>query len=580
MKKFSKFALLFLFISLFFSSAWGQILNNTQIIHSDHWIYDSLYKLGKESKTLGFYENTMLSAGEIKFYFEQIDRESLSDSGKAIYDQAHDFLYSDSNLIPKIPFFKDEGFKLELNLIANPELYYKSNSEIPWSFRYCLKDNFLTLPVVFGLSDYVTIGTYPFVGKAFYGQQKPHNLSNLPYTDDDPEFNFIRFSYGSSGLYFDNWGINLNINRQALSIGNTKLGSIFYNKTFESDAYLQLNLFTKCFKYSGDIVQVDYSKYLFLHQIEFIAFKNFKLGLLEGSQLCQPAEIRYTIPFMFMHQFAAWQDYSRSTDETPYAEENFCAYFGVLFEWTPIKYSRFYLIYAQNELQTPAERKGYNGALYPDSFGYQAGLDLSIPAINEGYWNLALEGVYTSPYLYIKHTPEASLYRVRVDNLQPGDIKSWLGFPYGPDCIAGHLSFGYEKPARWSAELGYNLIAKGQIDFGIFDESRKVKSDEDDYWNAASKDESKEYYYDYYPPVYYRLHPTEYDKAKADALNMLPTGTIEYTNQFFVKGSYIINDHFKLNGQFLYSLIKNSEHTAGKTENGIELSLSMTYNLF
>ena len=161
---------------------------------------------------------------------------------------------------------KDDAFKLETNIIVNPELYYKSNEDIPWSFRYYFTDNFLTMPVVFGISDYFTIGTAPFMNASNKGASEPNNISNFPYHDDF-EFNFIRFSYGSTGLYFDNWGINLNVNRQSLSIGNTKLGSIFYNKTFESDAYAQLNLFTKCFKYSGDIVQVDYSKYLFLHQI-------------------------------------------------------------------------------------------------------------------------------------------------------------------------------------------------------------------------------------------------------------------------------------------------------------------------
>ena len=576
MKRFLKIPLFVCLFALFTQSVWSQVLNDTQIIHSDHWIYDSIYKLGKETKTLGFYENTMLSVGELKFYFEKIDKESLSASGQTIYDKVEDFLYSDSNLIPKIPFLKDDAFKLDANLIVNPELYYKSNEEIPWSFRYCFTDNFITLPVILGISDYFTIATYPFFGKSNIGQQDPKNISNIPYKSDDIEFNFIKFSYGSTGLYFDNWGINLNVNRQGLTIGNTALGSIFYNKTFETDAYAQLNLYTKCFKYSGDIVQVDYSKYLFLHQLEFIAFNNFKLGVLEGSQLCQPAEIRFTIPFMFMHQFAAWKDYSSEVHLTPYEEENFCAYFGVLCEWTPIKNTRFYLIYSQNELQTSNERKGFVSGLYPDSFGYQAGTDISIPAVYDGYWNINLEGVYASPYLYIKHTPKASLYRERDDNLSSDVIKSWVGFPYGPDCIAANFSFGYEKPSKWNASLGYNLIIKGENDFRMFDE--KSKPQEHTFDNAPYDDETE--YSSYYPPVAYNLGTLTYDQAKADALNMLPSGIVQYTNQILLNGSYIINNHFKCNGQFIYSIIKNSNHIPGKSQNGVELSFSITYNLF
>lgn len=576
MKKSFRITIFTFLFFMIFHPAFSQVLNNSQIINYDHWIYDSLYKLGKETKTLGFYENTMLSIGELKFYFEKIDEEKLSPSGKTVYNRIKDFLYSDSNLIPKLPFlFKDDAFKLDINLIANPELYYKSNDDIDWSFRYCYKDNFLSLPVIFGISDYFTIGTTPVFAKSNLGQQADDNFTNLPYKEDDFEFNFIKFSYGSSGLYFDNWGINLNINRQGLSIGNTKLGSIFYNKTFETDAYGQLNIFTKSFKYSGDIVQVDFSKYLFLHQIEFIFFNNFKLCALEGSQLCQPAELRFTIPFMFMHQFAAWEDYSRSRDVTPYAEENFCAYFGVLWEWAPVKNTRFYLIYAQNEMQTKSERNSYIGGLYPDSFGYQVGTDISIPAIYDGYWNIALEGVYASPYLYIKHTPKASLYRVRSDNLSTDKINSWVGFPFGPDCIAGHLSFGYEKPGKWNASLGYNLIAKGQNDFSMFKETSKTNPDKD----QGDYDEDEDYS-SYYPPVAFNLGKKDHDQAQKDALNMLPSGIIQYSNQIILSGGYTINKHLCLNGQALFSIVKNANHEEGNSQNGIELSFSLTYNLF
>ena len=70
MKKHIRLYFFILFFLALHITAWSQVLNDTQIIHADHWIYDSLYKLGKETKTLGFYENTMLSVGEIKFYFQ------------------------------------------------------------------------------------------------------------------------------------------------------------------------------------------------------------------------------------------------------------------------------------------------------------------------------------------------------------------------------------------------------------------------------------------------------------------------------------------------------------------------------
>lgn len=567
------FVTVFLLLSSF---CFGQIINDTQLFNSDHWIYDSMYKLGKEQKVLGFYENSMLSAGELKFYLKQIDYESLSPSGKTTYDQVYNLLYSDSNLIPKLkPVFEDQAFKFYINLIANPEVYYKSNEDIPWSFRYCLFDNFLTSPMLFGFSNFVTIETDPFFGKSNNGAIKADNITNMPYRDGDLEFMFIRFSYGSTGLYFDNWGINFNISKQGYTIGNTKLGSIFYNKTFETDAFAQLNIYSKSFKYTGNIVQVDYTKYLFLHELEFILFKNLKFAIMEGSQLCNPAELRFTVPFMFMHQYSAWTEYSRSSDETPYGEEKFCAYFGMLLEWTPVKNTRLYLIYAQNEIQIPSERHGI-GDLYPDSLGLQFGADVSVPFGNNAYLNFELEGIYASPYLYIKHTPLASLYRDRHDNLSSDRIKSWVGSPYGPDMIGGHLGFAYESIGKWKAGIAYNLLAKGENDFDMFKEMVKLDKQSSG-GNPNNYDDGE--YYGYYPPTSYRLG-RDYDEARDDALNMLPTGIIQYTNQIILNGEYRLNKHLKFNAQALYSIIQNFGHTENALEHGIECSLSMTYNLF
>jgi len=556
--------------------AFSQVINNTQIFNSDHWVYDYMYKLGREEKLLGFYDNTMLSAGELKLYLNQLDYENLSPSGKKAYDEVYNLLYTNCNFIPKLKLFiEDEAFRFYINLIANPEFYYKSNEAIDWSFRYNLYDNFLTSPAIFALSDYISIETDPFFGKTNIGSSKPDNFMNIPYREDDAEFMFLKFSYGSCGLYFDKWGINLNISKQGYTIGKTRLGSIFYNKTFESDAFLQMNIFSKAFKYSGNIVQVDYSKYLFLHEIAFILFNNFKLSVLEGSMLCNLAELRFTIPFMFMHQFSAWNDYSNDSDNSPYGEEKFCAYFGIKLEWTPVKNSRIYLIFAQNELQTKGERESYIGDLYPDSLGLQLGAEYSIPTNNLAYWNFYLEGIYTSPYLYIKHTPLASLYRTRQDNLSSDFINSWVGCPYGPDVLGGHFTFEYEKLGKWKAGFTYNLIAKGEHDFSIFNQTSTLNQGENNPNGYADGD-----YTGYYPPTAYNLGKKTYEEALADAHNMLPSGIVQYTNQLILGGEYQLNKHIKFRGQALYALVLNCGHLQDNFQQGLELTISMTYNLF
>ena len=108
----------------------------------------------------------------------------------------------------------------------------------------------------------------------------------------------------------------------------------------------------------------------------------------------------------------------------------------------------------------------------------------------------------------------------------------------------------------------------------MFEEMSKPQTDK-----RGDYDDSEDFY-SYYPPVAYNLGTKTHDEAKEDALNMLPSGTLQYTNQIILNGSYIINNHFKLNGQFIYSIIKNFNHTKDISENGVELSVSLTYNLF
>ena len=156
---------------------------------------------------------------------------------------------------------------------------------------------------------------------------------------------------------------------------------------------------------------------------------------MEGSLLCQPAELRFANPLMFMHQYAAASDY---TGDVLYSQENFCAYFGLLSEWTPFKNTRLYAIYAQNEIQQAGEISTPKGNSTPNGLGLQFGVDSSIPTSNDGYWNFGGEFSYTSPYLYIKHTPQNSLYRSRHDNLSSD-------FPNSP--VVVNAAFITSQPA-------------------------------------------------------------------------------------------------------------------------------------
>ena len=291
-------------LMLALNSLYAQPVNSSQVIPPEHWIYDSLKTLGMEQKTVCFNENSMMTVSELRFYFEQLDADSLSPSGQRLYEEAENFLYETDSLIDLTPFRFDIGFKL------NGEGYYKTSDDIPWSFRYNYKDNLATFPVKVAFSDYVAIQTDPFIGKSHYGSSKNDNYTNFPYRDGDVEFLFPRFAYGSTAGAFNGWGANIHIGKQGFQIGDTKIGSVIYNRTFETDAYINLNLFSKHFKYSMDIVQISSEKWFYLHQFTVRPHKTFKISVLEGSMLNAPFEIRYLNPLMVMHQYASWTEYN------------------------------------------------------------------------------------------------------------------------------------------------------------------------------------------------------------------------------------------------------------------------------
>ena len=528
-----------------------------------------------ETHISGLYDTVPLTVGELKIHFREIEYEKLSDSGKYVYNQVQDFLTKEDNLLKKFNINTDP-FKLSANLRINTELMFKSNPDINWTYNYYFKDNPLTLPLMFGFSNYFTIHVDPFIGKNYESALKSTNWTNIPTDFNEVEFSFPEFAVTSTGLYFDKWGVDLKVGRKGLTVGRTATGSIIYNNTFDTDCYFTLNLFTNVAKYNMHVIQVQSGKYLYLHQISARLFKFFELQFLEGSLINAPFELRYLNPLMIMHSYASWLDYGFHDDneiiKNWYDESNFCAYFSILLNVNIIKNTRLYFMFAQNEYQQPNEHP-YN----PDSLGLQGGAEVLIPAFDNGYFTANTEIVYTSPFFYIKQAPQWSLYRTKMDNQTKTwtPINSWIGTPFGPDCFAVQASFGYKKTNKWEANIGYIMSIHGENSFNIFDETPDSNG-----------------IYHYYPYTHYyesivlqnqgRLDEAEQKRQEAYnyARNMWMSGIPEYKNQLYLSGTYKIFNNLAINGKFVYTFVFNNKHYLDRFEKGVELSLGVTYSIF
>ena len=113
--------------------------------------------------------------------------------------------------------------------------------------------------------------------------QEINNFTNIPYGSNHIDFNLPCFSYGSTGAFFDNWGISFHMGKQGMQLGNTKLGSIVYNNTFETDFYSELSIFSERLKYSLNVSQIDNETFLYLHQLDTRPAKNFRLSVCSAQ---------------------------------------------------------------------------------------------------------------------------------------------------------------------------------------------------------------------------------------------------------------------------------------------------------
>ena len=551
----------------------------SQLIPAEHWIYDSLYMLYNESGEALVMDTAPLSVGEIRQSLSYIDYEKLSYSGQKIYDRTHEYLGEKKFTIDMKPI------KVGFNIQFHPAFMFKSNEDIEWSYgtdfaqknegygaandyyNNFLTQPFLRAPLYIDFADIAIIDCQASISKNFWGMTENYNFMNIFYKPEDFEFSWPLNA--NVGYVFKNGlAVNFHVARQGLQFGHTKTGSIIYNDTFQTDFYTLLRVSGKKLKYEMGITQVDNTKFLYTHQIDFTLWKWFKLGILEGTLLNEPFELRYLNPLMIMHSFSAWEDYSDVMEKRIYGESHVAAYMGIQVEAIPVKNMRLYLLYAQNEIQSEIEKSSFNGNAMPDSLGGQLGMELTIPDNrHNGWWIGTLEGIYTTPYLYLKQGKDWSLYSERYNMQSDSDypICSWIGTPFGPDALGFQARIGYSKIRKWNAEIDYLFVAHGTNSFGLFDNTVEING---------------ETYYAYYPSVLYRLGLLGYADAANVARDYKLTGTIQYTNQVTLKGTYVINKHLELNGQGIYSFIFNNKNEPGDFQHGFEFSVALEYTVF
>ena len=566
MKKICKMAVIVLF-SIFGFQFSIYARGAQELVKSGHWVYDALTALSLEAGVLNFSGTAPVTIQQIRLYLAEIDADTLSDSGHADYERIE--RYCDAEIFALGSDILSVGIEPAVNL----EGFYKTNADIDWVYDRYARSPMLDVPVTIGCGDYVTMKMDVILAQNKGASLHNDNYTNVLYSPDDFDINFPDTGYFSAGYMFtEKTGIGFQLGKGSRSIGRTLTGSMIWSDYLTGVSFAQIELFSPNIKYTGAVSQFNVDKYMYHHQLDVRFFKKLQVTIIEGLLVNAPLELRYLNPWMIFHGIAAWREYE---DDKSDPESHTCDYLGVNIQFTPIKYTRFYGTFAMTQFQTPYETSNYGDSPTPNGLGAQLGNETYIPRGN-GRWHFALEGSWADPYLYIKESPNWSMVRTYSENMGDKAIfYEWLGSPFGPDTISGELSVGYEIPDKWSVDVIYLFMARGeQSGTNVFKKlyaatgwgGQKTKFDmtegSDDLANWAYPDKSSQ---------------SNWEELR-DAI--APTGTPEYVNRLSVRGTWSASDYLTFKLQPSYVAIFNHNNEIGEKAFGFEIAAAVNVSFY
>jgi hypothetical protein len=517
--------------------------------------YDILAILSLEQGKV-FFSDSSLTVSQFEKILSEIDEEALSPQARLRYDELREYLKSS-------PWFNWEydAFSGGLDLVFQPELYYKTSEETPWIYDGHSRNALALIPMGFSLGPYISLEMDLYAGQNEYAATLHDNYVNIPL---DPvsqfDIHFPKRAYLSSGYPFGKAsGVNFAIGVGDDFFGRTRTGSVILSEYLERIVYAQLSFYSPVFKYTAEVMQYEVNKYQYMHYFQVRPHRKISISLAEGVMVNAPLELRFLNPLTVFHgneAYKTYNDYNKDLDGKvgrsdpdsstytvidPVGGSRIGSYFGVKIEFQPLRYFRFYGLFSMDQLQLPIEESNWEEGLTPNAMAFQAGFEAAIPAFR-GHLRFGLEGVYVQPYMYVLWDKKWSFYK-EVPELGQMDLNYWTGTPFGPDSIAGAFWLGYEDiPSNWSAELGFVFSAQGKRSgFDIF------------------KDDG------------YRPTHKVYD------VTVPPTGTPVYTYTVKVSGSWSPKKWLELSMQPGYRIVNNYRHIEGDINHGFETALSAKF---
>lgn len=534
-----------LFIS-FNSFAKGR--GDQEFIPAGHWIYDNLTEVMLENGITHFYDNTPLTVQQIKVMLLEIDYENLSAAGKTAFDSINNY-FSENNW-----GFGSDAFNVGLELNGAVEGQYKTNDNIEWNFDRRDRSALIEADLGLQLSKYVFMGCDIPVGISKSGREKNDTYCNIPYNMTLVDINFPHKAYLSTGgLLGEKSGLNFSISTLPRELGRTEMSSVILSDSLQDAVHAKLKFFSPYFNYDCSIEMFGLNRYAYWHNFEFRPHKKVSFSIFEGALPYGNFDLRYMNPFAIFHGIAGWWDYQSDFVDAHGNKGDVISYLGIRLNWTICRYLRMYANFAMNQFQMPNEED----KSIPNAMAFQLGFESYVP-VDKGYLHFNLEGAYTNPYFMIGESPNTSWVKKSSETCDDAlTLYEWIGFKYGPDTLGINLSAGYGVEKKWSVNLKYLFLARGELarpDFAG--------------WSGFSNNVDLTSWY-------FPSNAPEGSKYRKGASFIAPSGTVDYSNVIAVTATYWPLSWMCITAMPSYTFSINNNNVSGKNENGFEFALSL-----
>lgn len=456
-------------------------------------IYQRVDALCRRAGVIGPSPFSPLSGKDLEIALARINQNTLSEGDSKEYQSilselSRGRLFSDC-------FFSFD-IDAEVNLAVNIADYQKYDSiqtnlerMVDAILPYHIESPFVRLGAELGFGDNVIL-------EVDYDIRNPHGKmyeSSLGFlvSSRSPGRKLINFTFApeipfKAGLGVGNEYATFIVGRFPHSIGGGITGNLIVGDNFTYQEISNLSFFSNHFSYSISVTRFDQQmrlnegsmidssengkvtffsrnefqgpqQFRIVHRFDVTLFDRFRISLNLGTiyNSSSAFDIRFFYPFVIGHNYF---NYTNQIKKTYFDEAN-----NIMSAELEILLTKGLSIYGQfvvDQFQMYFEGTGRPDV--PNSFGVLMNMKYT-NQILDGNFEMWLEGVYTSPYLYLNgKTDDSGLVDFNLDyvvgyHMQYLDDYGYSGYPYGPDSIVATFGLGYGALDR-SWGLGFNVL--------------------------------------------------------------------------------------------------------------------------